>query len=46
VKNDHFVNRTVTTRVIPRETQHRSGGHYGGTSISGSHGGSHSSGKF
>ena len=46
VRNDHLVNRTVTTRMIPRETQHRSGGHYGGTTISGSHGGSHHSGKF
>ena len=46
VRNDHFVNRTVTTHVIRRETGPRSGGHYGGTTISGSHGGSHHSGKF
>ena len=46
VKNDQFVNRTVTTRAIPRQTAPRSGGHYGGTTTSGSHGGSHSSGKF
>jgi uncharacterized membrane protein YgcG len=46
VKNDQFVNRTVTTRAIPRQTSPRSGGHYGGTTTSGSHGGSHSSGKF
>lgn len=43
---DQFVNRTVTTQVIRRESENRSGGHYGGTTISGSHGGSHSSGKF
>ena len=45
VQNDQFVNRTVTTRRIQREPK-RSGGHYGGTTISGSHGGSHHSGKF
>ncbi len=45
VQNDQFVNRTVTTHRIRRE-QNRSGGHYGGTTISGSHGGSHHSGKF
>ena len=45
VQNDQFVNRTVTTRRIQREPK-RSGGHYGGTTISGHHGGSHHSGKF
>ena len=44
-QSDQFVNRTVATHRIRRE-QNRSGGHYGGTTISGSHGGSHHSGKF
>lgn len=45
VQSDQFVNRVVTSHRIRRE-QNRSGGHYGGTTISGSHGGSHHSGKF
>ncbi len=45
---DEFVNRTVSRQVIRREpvSSRPSGGHYGGTTISGSHGGSHHSGKF
>ncbi len=48
VRDDRFVNRTVTRQVIRRDppSSRPSGGHYGGTSISGSHGGSHHSGKF
>ena len=45
VQSDQFVNRIVTSHRIRRE-QNRSGGHYRGTTISGSHGGSHHSGKF
>lgn len=45
VQSDQFVNRVVTSHRIRRE-QNRSGGHYRGTTISGSHGGSHHSGKF
>ena len=47
-KQDDFVNRSVTRQVIPRQTSgsRPGGGHFGGTSISGSHGGSHHSGKF
>ncbi len=47
-KSDTFVNRSVTRQVIHRESSSNrpSGGHYGGTTISGSHGGSHHSGKF
>lgn len=48
-KRDDFVNRTVSRQVIRHESSssHRSGGgHFGGTTISGSHGGSHHSGKF
>ena len=47
-KRDDFVNRSVTRQVIPRQTgsNRPGGGHFGGTTISGSHGGSHHSGKF
>ena len=47
-KRDDFVNRSVTRQVIPRQTGSNlpGGGHFGGTTISGSHGGSHHSGKF
>ena len=45
-QQDEFLRRTVTSTVIRQESGSRSGGHYGGTSISGSHGGSHHSGKF
>lgn len=47
-KSDDFINRTVTQQVIRRDNNSagRPGGHYGGTSVSGSHGGSHHSGKF
>ena len=45
-QSDQFVNRTVSRRVIQRNNGNRAGGHYGGTTISGSHGGSHHSGKF
>ncbi len=47
-KRDDFVNRSVTRQVIPRQTNSNrpGGGHFGGTTISGSHGGSHHSGKF
>jgi len=47
VRRDDFVNRSVTRQVIPRQTGGRpGGGHFGGTTISGGHGGSHSGGKF
>ena len=48
VRDDRFVNRTVTRQVIRRDppSSRPSGGHFGGTTISGSHGGSHHSGKF
>ena len=47
VRDDQFINRSVTRQVIRRqEPSSRPGGHYGGTTISGSHGGSHHSGKF
>ena len=47
VRSDQFINRNVTRQVIRRqENNSRPGGHYGGTTISGSHGGSHHSGKF
>lgn len=49
-ERDTFVNRTVTRTRIRQESSSSgsrpSGGHFGGTSISGSHGGSHHSGKF
>jgi len=48
-KSDQFVNRVVNRQVIRHESSSSSrpgGGHYGGTTISGSHGGSHHSGKF
>ena len=47
-KKDEFINRTVTrTRIRQESSSDRpSGGHFGGTTISGSHGGSHHSGKF
>ena len=47
-KRDDFVNRSVTRQVIPRQTNsgRPGGGHFGGTTISGSHGGSHHSGRF
>ena len=50
IRDDRFVNRTVTRQVIrhdpPSGGSRPSGGHFGGTTISGSHGGSHHSGKF
>lgn len=50
VRDDRFVNRTVTRQVIrhdpPSGGSRPGGGHFGGTTISGSHGGSHHSGKF
>ena len=48
VRQDQFYNRIVNRQIIRRaSTSDRpSGGHYGGTTISGSHGGSHHSGKF
>ncbi|MBQ6926941.1 MAG: TPM domain-containing protein [Oscillospiraceae bacterium] len=48
VRRDDFVNRSVTRQVIPRQTGggRPGGGHFGGTTISGGHGGSHSGGKF
>ena len=48
VRSDQFINRSVTRQVIPKNNggNRPSGGHYGGTTISGSHGGSHHSGKF
>ena len=49
-ERDTFVNRSVTRTRIRQESSSSgsrpSGGHFGGTSISGSHGGSHHSGKF
>ncbi len=50
-ERDTFVNRTVTRTRIRQENNSSSssrpgGGHFGGTTISGSHGGSHHSGKF
>ncbi len=46
-QRDDFVNRVVSRQAIPKESpSKRSGGHYGGTTIRGSHGGSHHSGKF
>ena len=50
-ERDTFVNRTVTRTRIRQENSSSSssrpgGGHFGGTTISGSHGGSHHSGKF
>ena len=46
-KRDDFVNRTVTrTRIRQENSDRPGGGHFGGTTISGSHGGSHHSGKF
>lgn len=47
-RQDQFINRTVSRQVIRRQepSNRPSGGHYGGTTISGSHGGSHHSGKF
>ena len=48
-KSDTFVNRSISRQVIHRESSSSSrpsGGHFGGTTISGSHGGSHHSGKF
>ncbi len=49
-QDDQFVNRTVSRQVIRRDPpsggSRPGGGHYGGTTISGSHGGSHHSGKF
>ena len=50
-ERDEFLNRTVSrTRIMPQNTgssgSRPSGGHFGGTTISGSHGGSHHSGKF
>lgn len=49
-EHDTFVNRTVTRTRIRQESpssgSRPSGGHFGGTTISGSHGGSHHSGKF
>ena len=49
-EHDTFVNRNVTRTRIRQESSSSgsrpSGGHFGGTSISGSHGGSHHSGKF
>ena len=48
-RSDTFVNRVVSRQVIRHENNGSSrpgGGHFGGTTISGSHGGSHHSGKF
>ena len=47
-RRDDFVNRSVSRQVIRRQDggSRPSGGHYGGTTISGGHGGSHHSGKF
>lgn len=49
-EHDTFVNRNVTRTRIRQESSSSgsrpSGGHFGGTSISGNHGGSHHSGKF
>jgi hypothetical protein len=48
VRQDQFYNRVVNRQIIRRasSSDRPSGGHYGGTTISGSHGGSHHSGKF
>jgi len=50
IRRDDFINRVVNRRPIPRPTSsggsRPGGGHFGGTTISGSHGGSHHSGKF
>jgi len=50
IRRDDFINRVVNRRPIPRVTTtgggRPGGGHFGGTTISGSHGGSHHSGKF
>ena len=50
-ERDTFIKRTVTRTRIRQENNSSSssrpgGGHFGGTTISGSHGGSHHSGKF
>jgi len=49
-ERDTFVNRSVTRTRIRQESSSSGsrpgGGHFGGTTISGSHGGSHHSGKF
>lgn len=48
-REDEFVNRVVNRTPLPKQNSSGSrpgGGHYGGTTISGSHGGSHHSGKF
>ena len=50
-ERDEFLNRSVTrTRIMPQNTGSSGGrpggGHFGGTTISGGHGGSHHSGKF
>ena len=50
-ERDTFINRSVTRTRIRQENNSSSssrpgGGHFGGTTISGSHGGSHHSGKF
>ncbi len=48
-RQDQFINRNVTRQLIRKQPvmNNRPGnGHYGGTTISGSHGGSHHSGKF
>ncbi len=49
-REDTFINRSVTRQVLRRQSvsdnDRPSGGHYGGTTVSGSHGGSHHSGKF
>lgn len=47
-RSDEFINRVVNRQVIRHESSSSrpGGGHYGGTTISGSHGGSHHSGKF
>lgn len=49
-ERDTFINRSVTRTRIRQESSSSgsrpSGGHFGGTTISGSHGGSHHSGKF
>lgn len=48
-QSDEFMNRVVNRTPIRTESSSSgrpSGGHFGGTTISGSHGGSHHSGKF
>ena len=49
-ERDTFINRSVTRTRIRQESSSSgsrpSGGHFGGTTISGSHGGPHHSGKF